>query len=243
VKKTLLIAILVLCTAQVANSQALLVLLFGDKLSTDKFQLGINASGTLTNLSGIDDTKFRVSWAFGVFGEVWINDTWSFQPELTVKTPAGANDMPWDVVGDPSTDTLLSELQDAELARRANYLTLPLYVKYKAGAFGIGAGPQVGYLTGASSVYTGDNKAGAKLTLEKKTTSELNRWDFGIAAGVDYSFRPEKKMKSLRLGLRGYWGLVDTIKDNPDDAVYNYGFFLTLGIPVGGSPDKGSEEG
>ena len=45
-----------------AQGQALLVLLFGDKLSTETFQLGINADVGWTGQTGLTDSSTRFSW-------------------------------------------------------------------------------------------------------------------------------------------------------------------------------------
>ena len=69
-KKILLIITVAFTFQTTSNAQALLMLLFGDKLSTEKFQMGINAAVTGSDIAGIADAKFRYSWAFGAFGEV-----------------------------------------------------------------------------------------------------------------------------------------------------------------------------
>ena len=48
-----------------AHGQALLILVFGDKLSTEKFQVGINADLTWTNATNVDNSKVRLGWLFG----------------------------------------------------------------------------------------------------------------------------------------------------------------------------------
>jgi len=55
---------------------------------------------------------------------------------------------------------------------------------------------------------------------------------------IDYFFKPEEDMKSLRLSLKYYYGLADVLKDNPSDAITNSIFMLSLGIPVGGSSEE-----
>jgi len=60
-KKTLLILVILFSSIQIANAQALLILLFGDKLSNENFQAGINASLYASNFTGMDDTKYRIN--------------------------------------------------------------------------------------------------------------------------------------------------------------------------------------
>ena len=115
-------------------------------------------------------------------------------------------------------------------------------IKDTTGKFGFGLGPQIGYLTGATDYYKGSTRVGNQFTLEKGVTGLHNRWDAGATVFLDYIFKPEKKMKSLRLGLKYYIGLTDIIKDNTGDSVSNSTFLLSLGIPVGGSGEEETDE-
>jgi hypothetical protein len=46
-------------------------------------------------------------------------------------------------------------------------------------------------------------------------------------------------MKSLRLHVTPFLGLLDTLKDNTGNAVNNWGVSVGVGIPVGASADEG----
>jgi len=60
--RAILLAFLLLAgSAQAAQSQALLIILFGDKLSTEKFQMGINADITFSGVNGLNDASTRLS--------------------------------------------------------------------------------------------------------------------------------------------------------------------------------------
>ncbi|MCK5454560.1 MAG: PorT family protein, partial [Calditrichia bacterium] len=194
-RKLIWIISCLLISINVANAQALLILLFGDKLSTEKFQMGINADLSYSNLNGLDGTKYRLDWAFGAFGEIRLNDHWSLQPEITVKTPAGAKEIPGLTPGVPILDSLFNGVS---VTRKMNYLTVPIYVKYKTGKFGFALGPQIGYLTGATDHYEGSTILGDQFTLQKGVTGQHNRWDAGATVLLDFIFKPQKKMRSMR---------------------------------------------
>ena len=70
------------------------------------------------------------------------------------------------------------------------------------------------------------------------SSHQLNRWDAGVTGIIDYFFKPEKNMRSLRLSLTYYYGLTDMLKDNTGDAWNNSIFLLSIGIPVGASSDS-----
>ena len=238
-KKLIIIIFLLFSSIQIANAQALLIILFGDKLSTEKLQAGINASLSASNFTGMDNTNYRISWAFGAVFEIKLNENWSLQPELTIKTPGGARNMPPDYyLEDDVIDSLFNDLT---VTTSMNYLTIPVYIKYTTGHWGFGIGPQFGYLTSATDTYSGDTLFGDEITLDRKVKDNYNSWDGGLTFMIDYLFKPENKMLTTRLTLKYYLGLTDVLKDNPGSAVNNSLFLLSIGIPIGGSDPSEKE--
>ena len=232
-RRLVMAVLLVLVLANAAHSEALLVLLFGDKLSTETFQLGINAAVTGSNFMGLDGTKTRYSWAFGIFGDINVSEAFRIQPELTVKTPAGTKQRS-DRELPPNAAECVQE-GSFKVDTEMNYLTLPVYFKYFiAPTFSVGLGPQVGYLTSARDIYDGKTAEGLDVTVVNGATGEYNRWDFGFTAKAEWVFSPHKKMRSLRLSFNYYYGITDIVKDNTGDALNNSIWLLTLNIPVGG---------
>jgi hypothetical protein len=41
-------------------------------------------------------------------------------------------------------------------------------------------------------------------------------------------------MRSIKINAKLYYGLTDTVKDNPGESVKNWMLFLGLDVPVGG---------
>jgi len=120
IKKILLAALLFVFCVNMANSQVLLALLFGDKLSTEKFQLGIPLNFTWSNFQGPNGTKMLFDWGFGMFGEIRLSERWSLQPEIIIKTPAGSNEFLSEVPEDPSIADILAEYT---VTRQLRYIT------------------------------------------------------------------------------------------------------------------------
>ena len=233
-KKILLTLFVVFSLHTTSNAQALLILLFGDKLSTETFQMGINASLSASNINGLDNTDYRISWAFGAFGEVKFTDDWYLHFNLTAKTPGGAKNVePFEDIL-PVIDTLTSDIQ---ITRALNYITLPVFIKYRLGPVKLGVGAQLGYLTSAGDIYEGFTFLGDDLSMERNIRDKLNLWDAGVTGIIDYFFKPEKNMRSLRLSLTYYYGLTDILKDNTGDAWNNSIYLLSIAIPVGGSDE------
>ena len=233
-KKIISILLLAFTLTTTSNAQALLALIFGKYLSTETFQLGMNLSGSASTITGLNNADYRISWAFGAFGEIKLSQDWFLHLNLTIKTPGGAKNVDAIVPIPPEVDTLLSS---PSITRSYNYVTLPIYIKYKVHSFKFGLGAQLGYLTSADDTYEAITYAGNDLSVVSDVRGSLNLWDAGLTGIVDYFFVPEKNMKSLRLSLTYYYGLTDILKDNTGDSWNNTYILLTLGIPVGGSDD------
>lgn len=228
---------LIASSARPAAGQALLIILFGDKLSTETFQLGINADFGWSGLSGIDGSDLKRTWSFGAYGEIKLSDHWRLQPELTLKTPGGAEGLragdpgvPFEPVGDSLIDAALA---NGTVTRSMGYVSLPVYLKYVAGPIGLGAGGQIGFLTKANDLLESDVLQG-QLQLEQSVKDSLNGLDAGLIFSLDYSLKPSLQMRSIRINAKYYLGLMDTIENNTGPAVKNSIFFIGLDIPVGG---------
>ena len=75
---------------KVAHSQVLISMLLGDKVSSEKFHLGLNVGVNASGFSGIDDTKLRTGFYLGIVGEWRFAKKWYLQPELTPFYAVGA---------------------------------------------------------------------------------------------------------------------------------------------------------
>jgi len=232
---SIILVVMLFGTIQTARSQVLIALLFGDKLSSDTVQMGINIDGGRTSLSGLDDVDLRSNWAFGLVFEIKLKEQLSLQPELTIKTPGGAADVVPFLAPPSDWDDLTTS---TTVERVLSYMTIPVFLKYHFGPVGVGVGPQIGYMLKGTDEYVGTVFDDDDLTLSRDIKDDVNRFDAGVAAMVEYSFAPEKKMRSLRAHVKYYNGLLDVVKDNPGDGVYNRVLLFGLSVPVGGDSEE-----
>lgn len=222
------------------HAQALIMLLFGDKIASETFIGGINAGLSMTTFNHVPEASFRISWSFGAFMEWDLGGGWIYSPEMTFKTPAGSNGMTglWSERQD-IVDSLSNPKESAHLS----YVTIPLLVKYEINAFRLFAGPKVGYVVAATDNITGTGPNGARVDSEKLSFSRINRWDVGIDVGLEYLLNPDLGLRSMRLNLRYYQGFLDVYHDDGITTT-NHGFYFNLGIPIGGpsDPSEGASE-
>jgi hypothetical protein len=239
VKKTLARAILPavllsLASFQPAQGQVLLGILFGDKLASERFHIGLNVGANLADLSGIDGTKMKPGLLLGLVAEWRVSGDFYLQPELLPFYQAGAKDMPPELFGAPPPfDTLVA---DRSAQRNLNYFEIPVIVKYGAlkRRLHLGAGPQFGFLLGATDVFSG--VINNEITVNEDIGDSLNSFDAGVAFHVEFKLKDNPFAASLT--ARYYLGLTDTVKDNPGDAVYNRVLSVFGSIPIGGGPEE-----
>jgi hypothetical protein len=236
---TLIVSLLgVLLAPPAAQSQVLISLLLGDKVSSEKFHLGVEGGLNLSDLNGLGDTKLRTGLSIGVIGEWRFARNWYLQPALLPFYWAGAKNLPESLFPPPP------EVEDIvsgnEILLRTKYFAIPVLLKYGVADNRLlfGVGPQVGFLLSAEDTYKGTSVNGNQVTIDEDVEGMLASTDAGVLFNVEWK---------VRLGFspsvvaRYYLGLVDTIENNPGDAVYNRVLSILLTIPIGG--DSSKEEG
>lgn len=227
---------LVLAAPTTVRAQALIAILLGDKLSTDRFQLGINVSAAGTGFTGVPN-RLRVSWGIGMYGEVRLGRALRLVPELVLKAPAGATRLnthapgyPFAPPGEPTLDDLVT---NGEVMRALHYIALPVAVKWVYGPIGLGLGPQLGVLGRARDTVSATVDQG-ELQLTASIRKSMRPVDAGVFASLEYAFQPHKAMRSARVRAKGYYGLVDVISGDHGKPVRNWHFMLGVDVPIGG---------
>ncbi len=231
---------LVLATPGFVRAQALIAILLGDKLSSDRFQLGLNISAAGTGFSGVSN-RMRISWGIGMYGEVRLSARVRLLPELVFKSPSGAAELNTHVpgyrftpIGEPTVDRLIAT---GKVTRTLQYIALPVVVKGVFGPIGLGLGPEFSVLVRAQdTVATGIDQGTLKLSTSVRKV--LCPVDAGLIGSIEYAFEPEKAMRSMRIRAKGYYGLVDTVQSDHGKPVRNWYLMLGADIPIGGPPHK-----
>lgn len=233
------VAVVLLCMTgtQRAHAQVLIALLLGDKVSNERFQLGLNVSFVGTGLWGVSDDLLP-SWSLSLYGEIAITEHFRLQPQLGMKHPAGGRHMRPPIPGyeiEPIGDAVYDDVAlRGRLAREMRYIALPVFAKWVLNPVALGLAPQLSILHHAKDRVQ-EKVNGTKVAIEDGSLEgRLQRVDFGFVGSLEYAFAPQHGMRTFRVRLQGYLGLVDTVKDNPDKAVRNWNFSLGVDIPIGG---------
>ena len=142
---------------------------------------------------------------------------------------AGVNNVP----ATPQVPGVDSVLSDTRVDYSANYITIPLILKYQVDRIGLGFGGQIGFLTSANDRFKGVVDSLRDLTLEANIKDRITTMDAGLVFSIDYAFRPELEMRSLRLNAKLYLGMMDIVDGNTGVDLHLLGGLLPVAVHAG----------
>ncbi len=227
-KKIIIVVLFVLMVVNVANSQVLLGLLFGNKLVSENFELGVRLAANLSSLTNTVDSRMEPGLALGLYGTIKMNEKFALQPEVFFRCSMGAKGISPVLLGDPNLDPLITE---AKVTTQLTYVSLPVLAKYSfREEISFGIGPQFGILTGAKNKYVSEVFEEDDLIFRDDVKSQFKSFDFGLVFNLEYSIQGQR---GININLRYYLGLTDTIRNNPGDAVKNSVIQVAIGVAMG----------
>jgi len=232
-KIRVLILIMLLSISTAGKSQAMWIMIFGDKLSTERMQSGVCFSVAGIDMTGLDHAKPALNWAIGGFSDIRISKkNLFFSFDFTMKSPLGARNLN-NYFPDAVPDSSIVKSQDIVLNNVA--MSLPLYLKYKTKFIGFGVGPQMSYIYKSILKYDAETSTGKSIIIKDDAKEYVHRFDIGAFAMAEVYFTPSHPKTSLRVGIRYYYGFLEPLKDF--SGVHNSTFMVTFGIPIGGKSE------
>ncbi len=201
-----LVSFLFASIAKTHAQAALLVLIFGDKAASEKFNFSIVGGLNSSNISNQLDNHSLLGINFGLGINMKLSEKWYFKPEFKP-----LNSMGFKGNSSLKTGTTVDGLfANVPTSRSLNYLDIPVMMHYQATEkLMLGFGPQVNFLTKAQEKFEGKNDA----TYEQNIKDKLNKTDYGFAAAVTYQLNTQRNGKGINLQLRYYQGLQDVYKN------------------------------
>ena len=237
IKRFLLIFGLFWFGVSVAHSQILISLIFGDKLNSDKLEFGLDGGAVFSGITNLSESKSRTGWHLGFYFDIKLEEKLLLHTGVIVKSTMGARRIPSYMVGNPEIDAVLGQV---DVTRKLNYFYVPIFVKYRFyDHFYVEGGPQLGLLSRANDVFTGELLEDDTIEYVHRITSDYKRIDYGVAVGLGYRLI---KGKGVNLGVRYYLGLADILKDNTGDPQHNHAIYLAAGIPIGAGKAAAAKE-
>lgn len=210
-KNIFALALGLLCYTSSNAQAALLALIFGDKIASEKFHLSVDVGLNIASMPGLQQQKATYGTYFGLGTFIKINDKWALTPEFKPLSPRGAKKVL------PMTD-YSGTLTDVKYDIALKYIDVPILVQYKVTPrFFVSTGPQFNYLHAARQVANGKLPNGAWVDIEEVVTPKFNQFNFAWPIEVGYMMSDARKGKGLDVKIRYSFGLTDLMKD------YNYG--------------------
>ncbi|MCU7552312.1 PorT family protein [Chitinophagaceae bacterium LB-8] len=209
-----------------APAQVVIALLFGDKLNTGKLEFGLVVSPAFTNFTNTVSNA-RSGLNLALYFNIHPDNKFFLHVEGVGKGAFGAKDIIPYPTGNDTLDHLFST---GSVERKIQIFSMPVLVRYKmTDLFFAEVGIQPSLRLKAKDFFNTKIMEN-DLDYTIKVTKELPRLDFGVAGGLFYKFRKDKK--SMGLGIRYYYGLIDFNKTQ-EGTQSNTAWLLNVTIPVG----------
>ncbi len=227
-KKYFLVAIL-LCVMNAMNAQVLISILLGDKLNSGKIEFGLDGGLNWSNIKGLEQSKSLSGFNLGFYFDFKLKKApWMINTGVIVKGSMGADDLPVYPLGDAGLD---SSFKGGKIARKINYFSVPLMIKYQfENHIFLKGGIQLGLRYSAFDKFTNSINDEEDLNYKLKIKDQFHPLDAGLALGGGYRFM---RGNGMNLGIQYYYGLVDVVVNDASPNQFNRAFYLNIGIPIG----------
>jgi len=212
-------------------SQAMWLLIFGDKISNDKLNSGITVSFAGVDLYNLENARITSNWALGGFMDVSVfkNKNWVASVDFTFKSPFGARNI------DNFFDNIIADsinIKKESMVINNTAFTLPLYMKYKTKFIALGAGFQMSLIYKATLKYTAVTSSKKTIKISQNINKEIKKFDIGPFVMFEFFLNPNHHQRSLRIGARYFYGFLSPSKTTKN--IHNATIMATLCIPIGG---------
>jgi hypothetical protein len=216
-------------TVQLAHTQVIISLVFGDKLNTGKIEFGLDGGLSLSNLSGAAGGSNLAGLNLGFYFDIKTrNPTWMVSTGVVVKGPMGAKGLPVYTLNNVNLD---SAFTGGSVTTKLGYFYVPVTMKYtfKNHIF-LKGGIQMGLGNKATDVFTNSIESEDDLSYTLKRNKDFHPLDGGLTAGIGYRLM---KGNGMNIGISYYYGLVDAEVDENTANLYNRAWYFNVGIPIG----------
>jgi len=226
--------IAVLLSGYTANAQVLISLLFGKALNTGRVEFGLDGGVNLASIEGIEGAKNLTAWNLGFYFNIKLNNpSWMIHTGVIVKSTLGTRNAPLYSLNDAVLDSAFS---GGSVAAKLQYFDVPIMVKYRfRNNFSLEGGVMLGLLHKASDEFTNTVQEKEDLSYKRDVKDAYHPLDAGIMIGAGYRLLGGN---GINLGVRYYYGLVDTYIDDSTPNRYNRSLYFTVGIPIGAGNDS-----
>lgn len=191
---------------------AILALIFGDKVASENFNLGLKIGGAYTSFS--DPQGYDASWTpyFGLTTNLKLSDNWYLTPEfiaLSKRTLTGTNDL------NSGVSELDSLYAGSDYNLTLNYIEVPVMIqRVISDRLHIGAGVNFCFYTGAHATYVKTND-GNETEFTGNADEYFNSFDLATSLEAVYILQTARSGKGIYAGVRYTQGWMNVNKISP----------------------------
>jgi len=226
--KNSIFLIVLFFSIQIAHSQVLISLLFGDLLNSPKVEFGLEGGANFSTLSNIPHAEYATDFNLGFYFDFKLkNPKWMINTGVIVKSNMGADGLAVYSLNDENLDKTFA---NGHVDRTIKYFNVPVLIKYKFdNNIFLKAGTQLGLLSRAYDEFKQDYN-GEYATYKNNIREKVHVIDAGFAVGLGYRLTGGNGMN---LGVQYYHGLVPLLKGDTSPNQFNRSLYVTAGIPIG----------
>jgi hypothetical protein len=202
-KKIILIAF-ILFTPYTNAQAALFALIFGDKVATENFNVGLEVGLPFSSIGNTADTSIKAGITFGIAGNIKLNEHWSVHPTAYFLSRRGGKFDQLSLISDDLELNSLFENVPTELT--VSYIDVPVFLNYQFtdSPFKIGVAPQISFRTESQAIFS--NEQG---DLDVSVKDVTNATDIGMIIQAGYVYYNKKFDKEIHIQLRYFQGFND----------------------------------
>lgn len=231
--KPLLLLGLSLLLVNSAKSQIVIALLFGDKLQSEKMEFGLNVGLNSSKFEGFELGRNAARLKLGMYIDFKINDRIIISPQALAISGYGQQNVPFYTTGYTAVDSAIST---SEVYRQLNYLTLPVFFKYRIWKHLYAElGLQGSLKIRSYDLYTAELNQDV-IAYRKEITKQLNDTEFGGHIGASYKLL---KGEGVGIGVHYYHGFTNLNTGGlPGGDLFIRSMQFSASIPIGAKADK-----
>ncbi len=225
-KKRIFFILIFLLIGVTARTQVLMSIIFGDKLNSEKVEFGLDGGVNWSQINDLESSSSYRTFNLGFYFDILLKKKpLSFYTGVLVKAQLGTDEL-------SEEDLVFLEIvpqeEEGTYAQRLNYFLVPAMLRYNfPNRIYLEAGPQFGLMYRASVDFESKTDD-REIRIKEFNKDRINKIDVGATAGIGYRIRPRKDMS---LGLRYYYGFVNTYKGR--SGTKNSSLFLKATLPIG----------
>lgn len=209
IQKATITIVFLLITNIVFSQAAILALLFGEKVATEKFNISLEVGLPINSFSNVENSSAATGINFGIAGNIKLSENWFISPTayfLSKRTlKISPNSL---IIEDPGLSELYKDVSSEILI---NYTDVNVLVAYQPNRsnFRFGISPQVSFFNKARATFKNDLGK-----FEQNINTYTNSIDYGLIGNVGYFLKSGHKGKGIHFNLRYYQGFTDVFTDN-----------------------------